>query len=67
MSVTQPLSSAPSASRAGTTWLSRALLFGLAGMFVLPFLWPRHTMPIPSFYAEAIAAFVLLFAALLAV
>jgi O-antigen ligase len=67
MFVPQPLTSALPASRVGTTWLSRALLLGLAGMFMLPFLWPRHTMPIPSFYAEAIAAFVLLFAALLAV
>ena len=67
MYVPQPFSSSLAATRAGATWLSQALLAGLAGMFVLPFLWPRHTMPIPSFYAEAVAAFVLLFAALLAV
>jgi O-antigen ligase len=64
--VPQPLPQT-SAARTDATWLSHALLSALAAMFALPFMWPRHTMPIPSLYAEAVAAFVLLLAALLAV
>jgi len=47
--------------------LSDALLIGVACMFLLPFMYARHTMPIPSFYGEAIAAFAMLATALLAV
>jgi O-antigen ligase len=41
---------------------SGLLVASLAGMFLIPFLWPLHTAPLPSFYSEWLAA-ILLFAA----
>jgi O-antigen ligase len=67
MYVPQPVSTPSDASYFSSTWLRQTLLLSVAGMFSVPFMWPRHTMPIPSFYSEAVAAFVLLLAALLAI
>lgn len=43
---------------------SKALMFCVAGLFFLPFLWPIHSAPITSFYSEWIAAVILLAACL---
>jgi O-antigen ligase len=44
--------------------VSRWLIAALAALFVLPLVWPRHTLPIPSFYGECLAAILLLIACL---
>ncbi|HTH45663.1 MAG TPA: Wzy polymerase domain-containing protein [Oxalicibacterium sp.] len=67
MYIPQPITSRPEAVTQSTTLLSRAALFCIACLFALPFMWPRHTLPIPSFYNEAIAALLVLVAALLAI
>lgn len=41
---------------------SQTLPLCIGAMFFLPFVWPLHSAPIPSFYAEWIAALVLLIA-----
>jgi O-antigen ligase len=43
---------------------SSLLVVSVAGMFLIPFLWPLHTAPVPSFYSEWLAA-ILLFSAIL--
>jgi len=45
-------------------FVSRWLLAAIAALFVLPLVWPRHTLPIPSFYGECIAAILLSLACL---
>jgi O-antigen ligase len=47
--------------------LARSLVCCVAALFVLPFLWSKHTLPIPSFYNECIAAMLLLVASLVSV
>lgn len=44
------------------SFFSPLVVFCIAGLFFLPFLWPLHTPPISSFYKELIAAILLLFA-----
>lgn len=45
-------------------FLARLSIFCVAALFVLPFVCSKHTLPIPSFYNEAIAAVLVLTACL---
>lgn len=47
-------------------FLMRCLIGCIAAMFSLPFVWPTHTLPIPSFYGECIAAALVLLACMAA-
>ncbi|HWT70683.1 MAG TPA: Wzy polymerase domain-containing protein, partial [Oxalicibacterium sp.] len=63
MHVSQPIACRSEEAARSAVVLSRTALLCIACLFSLSFMWPRHSLPIPSFYNEAIAAFLVLIAA----